>query len=244
MVGRARLVTDIYWSFSRNQASLTGEEKDFLSPAEKSRLAGLRFEKRRTDWLQGRWAVKNMLTRCGGLPPNAGLNTVQVWNEASGKPVLVDQSGQCLPGGVSISHRTDAVLCAYAPDPKVQFGVDLELLEPKEPGFFTDYFTPAEQEAAVRCGGRRDTAILLAWCGKEAVFKSMGTGLRMDTRVVEIGGYDWIASSPVNADQWYDLTVSTRVTDHRLIGKWMLHGEFILVIVFREGEDPIRLVEA
>ena len=203
----------------------------------------MRFEKRRTDWLQGRWAVKNMLARCGGLPPNTGLNTVQVWNEASGKPFLVDQSGQCLPGGVSISHRADAVLCAYSPSPKVRFGVDLELIEPKEPVFFTDFFTPAEQEAAAQCGEKRDTAILLAWCGKEAVFKLMGTGLRMDTREVEIGGYDWISSRPVDANQWHDLAVSTRVTDHRLRGKWMLREGFILVIVFGEGEETIRLIE-
>lgn len=203
----------------------------------------MRFEKRRTDWLQSRWAVKNMLARCGGLPPNARLNTVQVWNAASGKPFLVDQSGQCLPGGVSISHRADAVLCAYSPSPKALFGADLELIEPKEPVFFTDYFTAGEQEVAALCGGRRDTAILLAWCGKEAAFKSLGTGLRMDTREVEIAGYDWIASHPVNADQWYDLTVSTRVTDHRLIGKWMLREGYVLVIVFGAGEGAARLVE-
>ena len=40
---------------------LAGEGLDFLSPPELERLAGLRFERRRAEWLLGRRTAKGLI---------------------------------------------------------------------------------------------------------------------------------------------------------------------------------------
>ena len=232
-MGRSKS-TDLFWNFYQNTDGLTGEEEGFLSCDEKLRLAGMRFEKRRNDWLTGRWAAKSLLARSGMLPSVGKRDHFQILNEESGAPFAADLKGVRLPGCLSISHRAGAAFCAFSSAAGVQLGVDLELIEPKEASFFEDYFTPSEKSLVLGCGEKqRNLAILLAWSGKEAVFKALGTGLRMDTRSVETGGFGWIADQSITENEWYDLFLSCAKKDFNFQGRWMLRGSYVMVLARR-----------
>lgn len=176
---------------------------DLLSPVEQTHLAHLKMEKRRREWLLGRWTAKRLLQsyieqQTGVRPP---LHAVTVANDADGAPVVTLGAGW-EPGlqegdsasalNLSISHCHDRALCALyvAPDERgvwngarVRIGADIERIEPRSPLFVADYFTE-EEIALVRRAplASRDRLVTLIWSAKEAALKALRLGLRVDTR--------------------------------------------------------------
>ena len=170
------------------------EQEGFLGELEREKLRTLRFPKRRAEWLQGRWAAKTLAQKvlpvCAGLP----MTCIQVLNQSSGMPYLKidDLSGVLSPAAqpcLSISHCGRLAFCAlaFAPDfdEAVGLGADIERIEARHPLFVEDYFTPREREL-IRQNPAPDRMATLLWSAKEAVLKALGTGLRLDTRQVEI----------------------------------------------------------
>ena len=72
--------------------------------------------------------------------------------------------------------------------------------------FVADYFTPAEQALAHRAPSERDWQRVtnLIWSAKESALKVLRTGLRRDTRSVEVTLGDG------DGDDWVPLTVEER----------------------------------
>jgi len=67
-------------------------------------------------------------------------------------------------------------------------GCDLEIVEPRSDAFVEDFLTAAER-SLVAGAPDEDARHLLAnlvWCGKESALKVLRTGLRRDTRSVEV----------------------------------------------------------
>ena len=71
------------------------------------------------------------------------------------------------------------------PDRSPAVGCDLELVEPRTPGFVADFLTAAEQQS-VASRPDPDAAANLIWSAKESALKVLQTGLRRDTRSVEV----------------------------------------------------------
>ena len=86
------------WWLARAESQLppVGE---WLTPAERSRAEGLRYSKRRTDFLLGRWALKVAVARVRGWPEDpATLARIEGRSAPDGAPELyVD--GLRIPGG-------------------------------------------------------------------------------------------------------------------------------------------------
>ena len=61
-------------------------------------------------------------------------------------------------------------------------GLDIEEVAPRHPGWYRDYFTPAERE------GRDEAAMTGLWAAKEALFKALGLGLSCDTLDADLSG--------------------------------------------------------
>lgn len=158
----------------------------WLGPAEAARAAGLRFPKRRAEYLLARWTAKLALAERFGLPPEPGpLARIEVRNAPSGAPeVYLD--GAPAQVAVSLSDRAGWAVCLVGP-PAPAFGCDLELVEPRSPRFVADYFTPAERRL-VDTAPAADRPVLanLVWSAKESALKALRTGLRLDTRSVEV----------------------------------------------------------
>ena len=61
-------------------------ELDWLTAREQERLAGFRFDKRKRDWLLGRWAAKVALLGVSGLSQR-DLQRLEIGTAPSGAPI-------------------------------------------------------------------------------------------------------------------------------------------------------------
>lgn len=179
----------IYWHMcpAHDCAGNGATRPDFLSVSESKTYQGLRFPKRRHEWLLGRWTAKQLLQHSlagyEGLP----LDAISVANDPDGAPYLVVEGEGRLPVSLSISHRAGRAVCALSPAASPSIGVDLEHIETRAPAFVNDFFTADEAERVWTCPDPlRDTLVTVIWSAKEAVLKALREGLRLDTRAVEI----------------------------------------------------------
>ena len=200
-------------------------QEEWLTPGEAAILARLRYTKRRTEFLLRRLVTKHAVASVTGRPTDpATLAGIEVRNAPSGAPyVCVD--GVPIEVGVSISDRAGWAVCVTSPTGPLAVGCDLELVEPRTPGFVRDFFTAAEQRWIASCaaGDERDMGANLVWSAKESALKVLRTGLRRDTRTVEV-----TLAAP-RADGWGELTV--RASEGTVFpGWWRREGRFLLTV--------------
>jgi 4'-phosphopantetheinyl transferase len=122
------------------------------------------------------------------------------------------------------------------PPPGTPIGCDLELVEPRSDAFVADYLTPAEQRlvAAAGEGDARELLANLVWCGKESALKVLRTGLRRDTRSVEVSFPDGEAVSG-----WAPMSVRA-VEGAVFAGWWQRFGAFLLTVAATGPVAPPR----
>lgn len=186
----------------------------FLSDNELKILAGLRFEKRRREWLMGRWTAKKLLTAQLGCAPGE----LSIEPEAGGAPV-VWREGERAPGCLSISHRGDRAMAAWTDVHGMRIGVDLELVGEANPAWMVDYLTETEWGL---CSGQGPHWPYLVWSVKEAVLKALRTGLRVDTREIEV------LPREGEVDGWKQLDVRSGLAAGDLWVGWQRDGVYVL----------------
>jgi 4'-phosphopantetheinyl transferase len=156
------------------------EPDGWLSTEERSAMSTLRFERRRDDWLLGRWTSKKALAMM--LDPALALPRISVLAAADGAPeAFLD--GHPLDASLSISHR-DGVAVAAVRDGGRPLGCDIELVEHRAPVFALDYLTPGEL-SQLHAWPDVDLAVTVLWSAKESVLKTIRSGLRDDPLSVE-----------------------------------------------------------
>ena len=207
----------------------------WLSPREAAWVARMRFPKRRSEFRLGRWTAKKALALFLGRDASAtALRTIEIDRAPDGAPApLVD--GLPAPAYVTMTDRADQAVCLVGP-PGTALGCDLELVEPRSDAFVADYLTPAEQGlvAAAGEGEARDLLANLVWCGKESALKVLRTGLRRDTRSVEVS----FPEGP-RVDGWAPMSV--RAVEGTIFpGWWQRFGAFVLTLAATEPFGPPR----
>jgi 4'-phosphopantetheinyl transferase len=222
---------------ARGEAQLPADGS-WLSAGEAGRAAGMRFTKRRTEYLTRRWAAKAAVAHRVGLPTDAAsLARIAVRNAASGAPeVYVD--GQPVGLGISLTDRAGWAVCLVGTAPWA-VGCDLELVEPRSPGFVRDFLTEAEQQVVLSAGSEvdRHLAANLIWSAKESALTVLQTGLRRDTRSVEVA----LGAAP-GPDGWAGLTVRS-VEGGAFPGWWRRHGAFVLTVAYAAAAPPPESIE-
>jgi 4'-phosphopantetheinyl transferase len=223
------------WLAQFEQAVPAGVE--WLAPREVARLAGLRFPKRSTEYRLRRFVAKHAIAVAyGRSTDNVSLAGIEVGNHASGAPyVLVD--GEPADLAISLTDRDGWAVCTLGPAGRGPVGCDLEVVESRSAAFVRDYFTESERAyvAAQRAGGPRDAAANLIWSAKESALKVGGTGLRRDTRSVEV-----TVAAP-DRDGWARLAIRDAETGP-LTGWWRRYPAYLLTIVARDTTPaPVAL---
>lgn len=214
---------------------------EWLSPLERERAGRMRYAKRRNDYLLGRYTAKSALL--AALDPTAphpqALTRIEIGNAPDGAP---DPRFDDLPAPLSISmtDRAGWAVCVMGP-PGRSLGCDLELVEPRTELFIRDYLTRREADAVMAepSGPLRDLAANLMWSAKESALKVLRTGLRRDTRSVEV------AHGSASSGGWREIAITVDARDV-FPGWWQRFGDFILTVAGDSGEAlaaPVPLLE-
>jgi 4'-phosphopantetheinyl transferase len=205
------------------------EHDEWLSDVELTYTARMRFAKRLTEWRLARWTAKQMLARALELETDPeSLRRVEVRAhldpDIRGAPyVVVD--GAPVDVAVSLTDRAGWAVCTIGAQGPI--GCDLELDEPRSAAFVRDYLTPAEQGVVAEPppGLSCDGAANLLWSAKESALKVLRTGLRRDTRSVEV-----TLDHGAGADGWQPLAVTDGETGDRFPGWWRSFPPFLLTV--------------
>jgi len=203
---------------------------DWLTTDESMRASEMPFTKRRTEFLLRRWVCKQAVATVTGLPEDLlSLARIEVTHRPTGAPaVLIDGAEPGLD--VSLSDRAGWAVCVLGND-LGRLGCDLEIVEPRSPGFVQDFLTDAEREyVAMRSAADRDAVANLIWSAKESGLKVLQTGLRRDTRSVEVA-----LGEAVTASGWARLDVRT-AEGTVLPGWWRRAGSFLITLA---AESPL-----
>jgi 4'-phosphopantetheinyl transferase len=172
------------WWLARGEDELP-PPGEWLTAAERSRAEALVYTKRRIDFLLGRWTLKLAVAKALGWPDDAAFLARIEGRAAPGGAPQLHIDGQPAAHGVSLSDRAGCAICLVA-NGAVSVGCDVEIVEPRSDAFIRDYLTEAERQMVAAAGTERHKAANLVWSAKESALKVLGTGLRRDTRSVEV----------------------------------------------------------
>jgi 4'-phosphopantetheinyl transferase len=223
----------LHW-LSQGMADAPADD-DWLSPREAAWVARMRFPKRRSEFRLGRWTAKVALALylVRGRSTEE-LRAIEIDRAPDGAPhPLVD--GRPAEACVTMTDRADQAVCLVGP-PGTALGCDLELVERRSDAFVADYLTPSEQRlvTAAGDGDARDLLANLVWCGKDSALKVLRTGLRRDTRSVEVS----FPEGP-GIDSWAPMSV--RAAEGPVFpGWWQRFGAFVLTVAATEPFAPPR----
>ena len=210
----------------------------YLTEEEETKLLTLRTNKRREDWLLGRWTAKRLLQtviweKNGTSLP---LDLITITNNADGVPDyrLPDEDHKF---SISISHSHGRAFVAAIEKANAPIGADLEKIEQRPSGFVESYFTRAEQTAVLACAPNQylqNVLMTAIWSAKESVLKALHLGLSVDTLAVECL-LDPIKTVPT---EWVPFVVGCdngrlpKVAPP-LMGWWRVEDGFVLTVVTR-----------
>lgn len=178
-----------------------------------------------------RWTAGRALAIHLGLPPGVeSLERIEIRHEPGGAPAaFVD--GRAAGLAISLTDREGRAVCALAPA-RVALGCDLELVEPRTESFVADYLTAAEQGLVAGApAAERHLLANLVWSAKEAALKALRTGLRRDTRSVEV-------SFPAGEESGGWRPLRAAVAEGGLGGWWRRDGDFVLTVVADAPSGP------
>lgn len=203
-----------------------------LSSVEEARFRSLTREKRRRDWLLGRWTAKHLaayyLEQVTGRRP--ALSDILITTDPDGAPQLQSQNGYAFiidRLAISISHSRGHAFCALTAAPGYAPGADIEYVEPRDPGFVTDFFTDVEIARVHHAPPSAQPLLTtVIWSAKEAALKSLRRGLTVDTRQIVC-----LPDEPAT-DGWAPVIVRCHPELNAYVhhGWWRQMGEFVLTL--------------
>jgi 4'-phosphopantetheinyl transferase len=220
----------------------------WLTDREACRAANMRFTKRRTEYLVRRLAAKHAVAATLRWPTDvASLSRIAVLNRSTGAP-YVQVDGEPLGLDVSLTDRAGWGVCLVGRDLGA-VGCDVEIAEPRSAGFVLDFLTPQEQAMVAGARDEQHAHLLanLVWSAKESALKVLRTGLRRDTRSVDVRLDP--AAEPTGP-AWAPLSVHS--TDGSTFpGWWRQDGPWLLTVAYARPapapeplETPSVLAEA
>lgn len=199
----------------------------WLSEAEAERARGLRFPKRRAEWLLGRLAAKRALAVLLGVGEEA-LGEFEIRSHPDGFP-LPFWRGRSLPLALSLSHRAGVALCTVGCGGG-ELGCDVDLVERRSDAFVSDYLDAQERADVEARPADREWLVPLLWSAKESALKALRLGLSLDTR--EVGIRDLELG---DGTAWQALRVEVAPGGRMLEGFWRRRGRRVLTIVGGAG---------
>jgi 4'-phosphopantetheinyl transferase len=225
-------MSEVFWLACGENEPPQADE--WLSDRDRRRLASMKYAKRYEEARLSRWTAQRAVALASGLADTTeSAGRIEVGNHPGGAPYARSPAGDVV--SISSTDRAGWAVTMVRVGSEA-IGCDLELVEPRSPTFVRDYFTPVEQQTVTRFAAGSDLIANLIWSAKESALKVLKTGLRRDTRTVEV-------TLDSGHDGWQALSVL--VDGHRTLpGWWRRFDPFLLsVVASAEISPPSSLVE-
>lgn len=148
----------------------------------------LKFEKRKTDWLQGRIAAKDAIRALVAQKLNRriGMLDIEIINDAAQRPFAI-VSGGIENVLISISHTSGVAVALACFESDGRPGVDAELISARDADFAARFLKSPELKYLEECSpASRDSELIRFWSAKETLYKSFLGALDMVSFSVEI----------------------------------------------------------
>jgi phosphopantetheine--protein transferase-like protein len=233
---------DIYYSYSgmgNEELEYPKTLNKYFSLEEQGEYSRFKVVKRQFEWISSRIISKNMIHQIL-KGEKLYFPDIRIQKEETGQPYIYITGQGRLEGKFSLSHSNGYVFCGYSPSKELMFGLDLEKIEEHSLAFIQDYFTPQEIELYNSLDGNdKKEYTTCVWSAKESVLKTLGIGLSIDTRKVEIIPSD--DSSRLTGWNFCSVKLENKVNFIMSV-YWQKIDGFIRTICIPE-DVPIRLNE-
>jgi 4'-phosphopantetheinyl transferase len=197
---------------------------DWLHPSELEIVHSLRFEKRRNDWLLGRWTAKNLLRESWFLDRELAQLAILPRENKAPFVFLNGVQQTCI---ISISHSHGQSFCVTS-DGSFPVGCDLEKVARRSEPFLNDYFTQNEHQLFQTHDQEltKEVFYTLLWSAKEALMKATRKGMSLHPMKIEVSGIQ------LKKEGWNRLELKEHASNDSFTGYWTVKNNFIFVIVF------------
>lgn len=152
-----------------------GQATLVLSPGEKSYLSSVSHEKRKQEFIAGRFIARQQAASLLHTSPAEVNLAVQ----EDGSLDLADT-----PYSISLAHTREGVCSAIARESSV--GIDLELIRPRHENLYQFILDPSEYHLLESLPMDRDRILILCWTLKEATLKGMRSGFRCSPKKLRL----------------------------------------------------------
>ena len=221
----------LYW-LTQNLSDVP-PNTDWLGDNERSVLAGFRFEKRRNDWLLGRWTAKLAICACQAREHSA-MSVLEIRAADDGAPEAF-WNGERAGVALSISHCNARGFCSVGP-PDIAIGCDMEAIEVRDNRLIEDYFTAEEIALCNNDPVRKALVTNFVWSAKESILKALREGLRRDTRSVLV--HPDLQGTEGSWNTWTGRCLESSRIFH---GWWRSHNGFIYTLASDRLLEPSSL---
>ncbi len=206
---------------------------EYLSEWEIDYLNRLKFPKRKADFISGRLAGKEAVINyyenhdLGDKPAPRDIN---IRRTETGEPELII-NGKSSGLIISITHSGNIALTLVCGNDEFRgVGIDAEKIVERESGFLRIAFTESELKELTSKGNGSwsKEKITLFWTLKEAVLKSIGSGLNLNLKDISISR---ISSNDYSVELYRE--VEKRFTEVCCNGPFLKvyrHGEYMISI--------------
>jgi 4'-phosphopantetheinyl transferase len=168
------------WAMSDDYLLLHQNHKFFLNSEECLRYASMKFERRRTSFLLGRYAAKKALS-CYFAEPD--LSAIAISSGVFGQPVV--QYLSAFQATLSISHAQQAA-CAIASPGVHPMGLDFESIDESKSEVIKSQLTPDELGFLIDTPASEITGLTIMWSAKEALSKILMCGLTCPFKLLAV----------------------------------------------------------
>lgn len=210
----------VYYSIHRQED--VADHLDWLHPSERRVYDAFRFEKRKNDWLTGRWTAKNLVKNTWFKDKE--LEEIEIRAGENRAPFIYINNVRS-SYNITISHSHGMAFCATSIE-NVAIGCDMEKIEVRSPHFISDYFTEDEINSIKNNAAFNEEALItIYWSAKESVMKVLRKGMKIHPCRLEVSKlFTTIANE-------YQIALIHTDTENEYYGWGKVKGEFEYVLM-------------
>jgi 4'-phosphopantetheinyl transferase len=165
------------------QSGMECQSADVLHAVETAKFNSFQSQKRKGDFLLGRYCAKKALQ---ALESQLTLQEIHIDAGVFNQPVIKNPKSHYQ---VSISHTQSSAVALVFPEEQ-PMGVDVEMLSAESKAVLTGQFTDQENQLVLAYRDHIQDIVTLLWTAKESLSKILKTGLTLALHLLEVKTFE------------------------------------------------------